>query len=191
MTEHKSEAQTRHGNENALSHPIRAEVLTWSGQESRENQSESQGRPSCFTLCGSQTCLQTLGSWGRPVLGVLGLSPHLVVASTFGALVQSCPEDCTQAEALHSPISEAPIRCLCCYWLGSCSHDLSSELLLQSSLTSSSILPRSSAHSLLPVATDPSRHKSSHATFPCSSPPVSSLCPAGSFYLSLALWGLI
>lgn len=174
MTEHKSEAPTGHGNENALSHPVRAEVLTWSG------------RPSCLTLCGSQTCLQTLGSWGSPVLGVLGLSPQLEVASPFGAL-----EGCTQAEAPHSPISEAPIRCLCCYWPGSCSHDLSSELLLQSCLTSSSVLPRSSAHSLLPVATDPSRHKSNHAPLPCSSPPVSSLCPPGSFFLSLALWGLI
>ena len=193
LTEHKSEAPTRHGNENALSHPIRAEVLTLSGRESKENQFECQRLPSCFTLCGSQTCLQTLGSWGKSSPVCHGACPHNW---------WWFPHSFSGAERPHSvlPLSLYPgwrpslyhlwgsiSPCLSCCWLGSRSHGLSSELLLQLSPSSSSVLPQSSAHQLLTVDTDPSRAQIQPCYLPLLWP--SHVFPVPTrFFLCFFLW---
>lgn len=122
-----NQTPTRHGNENTLSHPIRAEVLTLSGQENKENQFKYQRLPSCFSLCGSQTCLQTLGSWGGPVLCVMGLSTagsgfhihSLRLAPSFDH-----PKTVPSLKTLILPSLRLQLSLsLSCCWLGSCSHD--------------------------------------------------------------------
>lgn len=96
--------------------------------ENKENHSLNTRDFLCFSLCGSQTCLQTLGSWGRsspvchgacPLTTGSGFHAHSLGLSACSVLPLRLYT--SSLKTLILPSLRLQLSLSSCCWLGSCS----------------------------------------------------------------------